>query len=342
MKTFKAVNWNKAEDNYSNTFYKQNKKQFWDDEVIPVAKDLKDWHSVLTDAEKEVYRKVFGGLTLLDTEQGNVGMTNILLHTEGQQKQAVLGFMVMMENLHAKAYSTVFHTLLKRQEIDEVFEWVETNKYLQTKTSMIDEYYNNITDEYSYYMALVASVFLESFLFYSGFFYPLYLAGQGIMVNSGELISLILRDESIHGVFVGLLAQESYARLTKEEQEKADAEVYYLLDQLMLNEVKYTKDVYGSIDLHFEVVEYLKYNANKALQNLGRKEFYQHQPINAIVQNGISTETKTHDFFSTKGNGYQLGDIVHLEDENFEKINELLTDKNFTIYDEADLETALI
>ena len=57
------------------------------------------------------------------------------------------------------------------------------------------------------YIARVSSVFLETFLFYSGFYYPLYLAGQGKMTTSGEIIRKILLDESIHGVFTGLDAQ---------------------------------------------------------------------------------------------------------------------------------------
>ena len=51
-------------------------------------------------------------------------------------------------------------------------------------------------------MARVSSVFLETFLFYSGFYYPLYLAGQGKMTTSGEIIRKILLDESIHGVLL--------------------------------------------------------------------------------------------------------------------------------------------
>ena len=42
----------------------------------------------------------------------------------------------------------------------------------------------------SLWKAMFASVMLESFLFYSGFFYPLYLGGQGILRNSAEVISL--------------------------------------------------------------------------------------------------------------------------------------------------------
>ena len=59
-------------------------------------------------------------------------------------------------------------------------------------------------------MALAASVFLETYLFYSGFFLPLWLAGQGEMVASCDIIKKIIADESIHGGFVGLLFQDLY------------------------------------------------------------------------------------------------------------------------------------
>ena len=40
--------------------------------------------------------------------------------------------------------------------------------------------------------------------------------------------------------------------------------------------------------------------------------------VNAIVMNGYSTETKTHDFFSTKGNGYiKTTKVEELKDEDF-------------------------
>ena len=75
------------------------------------------------------------------------------------------------------------------------------------------------TDEITLYKALVASVMLEGFLFYSGFYYPLLLAGQGKLMNSGEIISLIIRDESIHSVYVGLLAQEIHNRVKNTSQQ---------------------------------------------------------------------------------------------------------------------------
>lgn len=41
-------------------------------------------------------------------------------------------------------------------------------------------------------MALVASVFLETYLFYSGFFLPLWLSGQGQMVASADIVKKII------------------------------------------------------------------------------------------------------------------------------------------------------
>ena len=157
--------------------------------------------------------KVLGGLTLLDTMQGGVGMPKILEHVEGLQRKAVLGFMGMMEQIHAKSYSSIFTTLATTEEINELFLWVERNPLLQMKANKISHCYENIRTAKELYLAMAASVLLESYLFYSGFFYPLYLAGQGKMTSSGEIIDLILRDESIHGLYVGVLAQEVYAEL---------------------------------------------------------------------------------------------------------------------------------
>lgn len=311
-----AVNWNVKNDTYTQMFWEQNVKQFWVDTEIPVSKDFKSWN-LLTDQQKDVYKKVLAGLTLLDTKQSNSGMPFIAEKVEDKQRKAVLYFMGMMEQIHAKSYSTIFTTLLIKEEIEELFEWVKENKFLQKKADLIDNYYTNIKNKKDLYMAMVASVFLESFLFYSGFFYPLYLAGQGRMVNSGEIINLIVRDESIHGVYVGLLAQELYNELSENDKKKVDIETLTLLDCLMDNENSYTEEIYSTIELDHDVKKFVRYNANKALMNLGKEPIYKEEEVNPIVLNGLNTETKTHDFFSTKGNGYQKGKVEYLRDEDF-------------------------
>ncbi|MCY9545294.1 ribonucleotide-diphosphate reductase subunit beta, partial [Paenibacillus alvei] len=171
-----------------------------------------------------------------------------------------------------------------------------------------------------------ASVLLESFLFYSGFFYPLYLAvGQQKMIHSAEIIWAIIRDESIHGVLVGLEAQNVFNELTPEEKAEVDADVRELLIELFNNEVEFTKEVYEQVGLVDEVVEFVKYNANKALANLGIAPYFENVSVNPIILNGIDTETKNHDFFSTKGNGYVRSiNLVPIGDNDFAKLETML------------------
>lgn len=315
-KIHKAVNWNKEDDNFTQAFWEQNVKQFWLPEEISVSKDLRVWNE-LSEREKDLYKKVLAGLTLLDTKQGNNGIPSMMSLTDNLQRKAVLSFMGTMEEIHAKSYSSIFTTLLSNGEIDDLFNWIESEKTLQRKADLILQQYENTTDKKSLYLSMVTSVFLESFLFYSGFFYPLFLAGQGKMVASGEIISLILRDESLHGKYIGLLAQEMYSSFDLEEQEELKNKMYSIFNALMENEMEYTYLIYNDSGLEEEVINFLKYNANRALENLGFEDFYKADDINPIVLNGLSTETKTHDFFSTKGNGYQKGVYEELEDEDF-------------------------
>ncbi|GIQ64440.1 hypothetical protein PACILC2_30080 [Paenibacillus cisolokensis] len=143
MSAIKAVNWNRPDDDFTITFWNQNIMQFWTDEEIPLSDDKMSWMT-LNDDERELYMKVLGGLTLLDTVQGGVGMPKILDHVEGLQRKAVLGFMGMMEQIHAKSYSSIFTTLASSEEIDNVFRWVENNPRLQTKAEVISQYYRHI------------------------------------------------------------------------------------------------------------------------------------------------------------------------------------------------------
>ena len=316
-KPLKACNWNRLDDDYTLTFWQQNIMQFWTDDEIPLSDDKTVWEQ-MSEIEQDTYMKVLGGLTLLDTVQGGVGMPKILEHVDNLQRKAVLAFMAMMEQIHAKSYSSIFTTLSTTEKIDEVFKWVEENPLLQYKAGEIKKYYDNINSQKSLYLAMAASVMLESCLFYSGFFYPLYLAGQGKLTSSGEIIDLIIRDESIHGVYVGMLAQEILESLSEKEKKEAVDAVYSLVERLIVNEDKYTEELYEGVGLVNEVKDYVRYNVNKALMNLGFEPLYPDVTINPIVENGIRTNTKQHDFFSKKGNGYVKAlNVERMQDEDF-------------------------
>lgn len=317
----KAVNWNTQED-MTNMFWRQNISQMWVETEFKVSKDIASWKT-LTDPEKEAFKKALAGLTGLDTHQADDGMPLIMLHTTDLRKKAVYSFMAMMEQIHAKSYSHIFTTLLPSSETNYLLDkWVIEEPHLKYKSDKIINNYHKLWGKeasiYDQYIARVSSVFLETFLFYSGFYYPLYLAGQGKMTTSGEIIRKILLDESIHGVFTGMHAQSLRNELSESEKLQADQEMYKLLDDLYKNEVAYTHSLYDDIGLAEDVLNYVRYNGNKALSNLGFDPYFEEREFNPIIENALDTTTKNHDFFSVKGDGYTLAlNVEALKDEDF-------------------------
>ena len=89
--------------------------------------------------------------------------------------------------------------------------------------------------------------------------------------------------------------------------------------ELYENEERYTEELYDDLGWTEEVKTFLRYNANKALMNLGMDPLFADtaNDVNPIVMNGISTGTSNHDFFSQVGNGYLLGTVEAMKDDDY-------------------------
>ena len=315
MENYKAINWNNLEDQIDKATWEKLTEQFWLDTRIPLSNDLADWRE-FSAADKDVVAKVFGGLTLLDTLQSQDGIAALKKDIRTQQEEAVFNNIEFMESVHAKSYSSIFSTLNTPKEIAEIFAWTDSNEILQYKAQKINDIYQNGTP----LQKKVASVFLETFLFYSGFYTSLYWLGHNKLANVAEIIKLILRDESVHGTYIGYKFQLGFNELSEEEQEEFKGWMYELLYDLYENEEKYTHLLYDQVGWSDDVLVFLRYNANKALMNLGMDPLFPDtaEDVNPVVMNGISTSTSNHDFFSQVCNGYLLGNVEAMQDSDYE------------------------
>lgn len=84
---------------------------------------------------------------------------------------------------------------------------------------------------------------------------------------------------------------------TDEQIEEYKDWVYDTLMELYENEVKYASDLYDEIGWTEKVKTFMRYNANKALQNLGLDPLFGDtaEDVDPLVLNGISTGTTNHD-----------------------------------------------
>ncbi|NLI19064.1 MAG: class 1b ribonucleoside-diphosphate reductase subunit beta [Actinomycetales bacterium] len=311
-----AINWNRMQDPKDEEVWDRLTGNFWLPEKIPLSNDIQSW-STLNEPEKLMTTRVFTGLTLLDTVQGTVGAVSLIPDAVTPHEEAVLTNIAFMESVHAKSYSSIFSTLISTREIDEAFRWSEENEALQNKARIILDYYRGDDPE----KRKVASTMLESFLFYSGFYAPMYWSSRARLTNTADLIRLIIRDEAVHGYYIGYKYQQAVRKASPARQQELKDYTFELLFELYENEETYTEDLYDGLGLTEDVKMFLRYNANKALMNLGYEALFtkDQTAVNPAILSALSPNAdENHDFFSGSGSSYVIGKAEATTDEDWE------------------------
>jgi ribonucleoside-diphosphate reductase beta chain len=312
----RPVNWNKIEDPIDLEVWNRLTANFWLPEKVPISNDIQSW-STLRDNEKLLTMRVFTGLTLLDTIQGTVGSMSIMPDARTLHEEAVITNIAFMESVHSKSYSSVFSTLTSTQEIEDAFRWSEDNPYLQKKAEIVLGYYRGDDP----LKRKIASTLLESFLFYSGFYWPMYLSSRAKLTNTADLIRLIIRDEAVHGYYIGYKFQLAFNEESAERQANLKDYAYSMLMELYENEIKYTAELYDEVELTHDVKKFLHYNANKALMNLGFDALFPKEvcDVNPAILSALSPNSdENHDFFSGSGSSYVIAKHEATEDEDWD------------------------
>ncbi len=311
-----AINWNRIEDPKDKEVWDRLTANFWLPEKVPVSNDLPSWAS-LPPEEKLLTTRVFTGLTLLDTAQGNIGAPSLAQDAVTPHEEAVLGNITFMEQVHAKSYSTIFSTLCSTKEIDDAFAWSEENEYLQKKAALVIEHYYGDCP----LKRKIASVFLESYLFYSGFYLPMRFSSRGKLTNTADMIRLIIRDEAVHGYYIGYKFQQALAKRDEEVRDDIKSFAYDFLMDLHDVEADYTASLYDGIGWTKDVKSFLHYNANKALMNLGFDPLFPADlcKVDPAILSALSPGgDENHDFFSGSGSSYVIGKAVNTQDEDWD------------------------
>ncbi len=312
----RAINWNRLEDDKDLEVWNRLTANFWLPEKVPLSNDVPSWATLRPD-EKTLTIRVFTGLTLLDTIQAAVGAPAMMNDVVTPHEEAVLANISFMEAVHARSYSSIFSTLCSTREVDEAFRWSEDNPYLQAKAKLVLNDYAPGSDPMK---RKIASVFLESFMFYSGFYLPMYWSSRAKLTNTADLIRLIIRDEAVHGYYIGYKFQRGLEKKSDVEKQMLKDYAFSLMFELYEIEAKYTEQLYDGLGLTEDVKAFLHYNANKALQNLGYEALFPDEAckVNPAVLAALSPDSENHDFFSGSGSSYVIGTAVATEDDDWD------------------------
>jgi ribonucleoside-diphosphate reductase beta chain len=246
-----------------------------------------------------------------------VGAISLIPDALTPHEEAVYTNIAFMESVHAKSYSSIFSTLCSSKEIDEAFRWSVENPYLQKKAEIVTSYYAGDDP----LKRKVASTLLESFLFYSGFYLPMYWSSRAKLTNTADLIRLIIRDEAVHGYYIGYKFQKGLEGASEARKQEIKDYTFELLFELYENECAYTHELYDGVGCAEDVKKFLHYNANKALMNLGYEAMFPASvcDVSPSILSALSPDAnETHDFFSGSGSSYVIGKAEETADSDWD------------------------
>lgn len=315
----RPINWNYLSDPKDLEIWQRLTSNFWLPEKVPLSNDLPAWNK-LPAPQRDLTTKIFTGLTLLDTVQATVGEISQIPDARTEHEQAVYANIAFMQAVHARSYSSVFSTMCTSEEIRQAYTWAIANPPLQRRATAVMEHYNG-TDPLK---RKVAATLLSSLLLYAGFYLPLWFSCRGILMNTADMIRLILRDKAVHGYYSGYKFQRGLEAHPQRSAEMEDF-TFTLVEHLLKLELDYSGDLYnntsGMENMLDGVMAFVYYNADKALMNLGYLPRYEEQAGRTepeIIAALAPDSNETHDFFSGSGSSYVIGRAEATDEDDWD------------------------
>lgn len=311
----RPINWNDVADEKDLEVWLRLTSNFWLPEKVPLSNDLPAWQR-MSEVERTLTMRVFTGLTLLDTVQATVGEVSQIQDARTEHEEAVYTNIAFMQAVHARSYSSVFSTLTSTPEITAAYRWAVDNPLLQQRAkAVLEHYYGDDSLKRK-----VASTLLSSLLLYAGFYLPLYFSVHATLMNTADMIRLILRDKAIHGYYSGYKYQRGLAAHPERVEEMREF-TFAFLEELYELELQYSGELYEPLGLMDDVAVFVRYNANKALMNLGYPARFtgDETRVQPEILAALSPSAdENHDFFSGSGSSYVIGKAEQTADDDWE------------------------
>lgn len=312
----RPINWNRVQDDKDLEVWNRLTANFWLPEKVPLSNDIPAWQR-MSQTEQTLVMRVFTGLTMLDTVQATVGEICQIADAQTEHEEAVYTNIAFMQSVHARSYSSVFSTLCTTPQIDEAYDWSIANDLLQERCKHVMQHY--VSDDPM--KRKVASTLLSSLLLYAGFYLPLHLSTHATMTNTADMVRLILRDKAVHGYYSGYKYQQALKKASPVRQQEMHDFTHALLADLYQLELDYSGELYEPLGLMEDVAVFVRYNANKALMNLGYEAVFsaEETQVNPEILAALSPGSdENHDFFSGSGSSYVIGRAEDTDDEDWE------------------------
>ena len=268
--------------------YQQGIRNTWFPHEIALKEDLIDFEN-MTDDEQHAVKYIMSFFNPAELVVNRSIALGLYRYIKAPEAHLFLARWMFEEANHCVAFEYVLESFPLDRE--DVYSQHVNVKEMKAKEEYVAKYTKKMTDETldietiegkkDFIRNLVATnLVMEGIWFYSGFMVILSFRQRNILRNFGSLVDWVLRDESLHLKFGMQLIHTVLEETPELLSEEFANEIQDLIVEGVRIETEYNKALFpnGILGLNAEYVnEYVKYVADRRLQEIGLAKYYNAQ-----------------------------------------------------------------
>jgi len=246
----------------------------WLPEEVPLADDVKDWQTRLSDGERNLLAQIFRFFTQSDIEVNNCYMKHYAQVFKPTEVQMMLAAFSNMETVHIAAYSHLLDTIGMPEA-----EYSAFLKYKEMKDKY--DYMQRFNAASKRAIALTLAVFggfTEGLQLFASFAMLLNFPRFGKMKGMGQIISWSVRDESLHCDSVIKLFRTFVWENPEIWDESLKSEIEEACRTIVEHEDAFIELAFAQGDVEglaaAEVKRYIRFIADRRMMQLGLRPVY--------------------------------------------------------------------
>jgi ribonucleoside-diphosphate reductase beta chain len=297
----------------------------WMPQEINMNRDIATWKNPngLTDDERLIIKRNLGFFVTADSLAANNIVLGTYRHITAPECRQYLLRQAFEEAIHTHAYQYIAESL--GLDESEIFAAYKEVKCIRDKDDFLIPFIDTLTDpnfktgtpeadQALLRSLIVFACIMEGLFFYVGFVQILSLGRQNKMTGAAEQYQYILRDESMHCNFgidlINTIKLENPHLWTPEFKKEIEG----LMKRAVELEYAYAEDTMprGVLGLNAPMFkEYLRFIANRRLQQIGIDPLYQGATNPFPWMSELIDLKKEKNFFETRVIEYQTGGALN-------------------------------
>jgi len=255
--------------------YQVQNQIHWLPSEVPLADDVKDWATKLTDNEKHLTTQLFRFFTQADVDVSETYVTKYLTaFGKVPEIRMMLTAFANMESVHMEAYALLLDTLGMPEIEYQAFLKYEAMK---EKHDFLSNFDVHSMSDMAKTMAVVSG-FVEGVQLFSSFVILLNFTRFNKMKGMGQIVTWSVRDESLHVEGLTKLFRTFIREHPRLWTNKLKSDIYDAAEEIVRQEDAFIElcfEMGGVEGLEpNEVKEYIRYITDRRLIGLGLKGIF--------------------------------------------------------------------